>query len=119
LDKKRDQIQGVIDHVQDKIRGETLIEIFNQATELGTRSGFIKEVQMPYTHSEGLSHARELVHNGKRASNVLTKEVLADITERRNRGESLRDISFVYGVSRSAIRRASLKNAEPQGKSGS
>lgn len=112
LVKKRDQIQGVIDYMEDKTQGETLVEIFNDATRIGTRSGFLREVRMPYTHSEGVAHAYELTHSGKRVSDVLTKGTLADITERRKRGETLRDISFVYGVSRSAIRRAFLTDAQ-------
>jgi hypothetical protein len=110
LVKKRDQVQGIADYVRDRIQGEALVEIFNRATRLGCRSGFIREARMPYTHSEGLSHARKPAHSGKRVSHVLTKEVLAEILERRARGETLREISLIYGVSRSAIRRANLGN---------
>ncbi|MDA4126236.1 MAG: hypothetical protein OK452_03395 [Thaumarchaeota archaeon] len=107
--KKHAQIQAVIDYLQDRISGETLVEIFNEATCLGTRSGFIRQVIMPFTHTAGISHAREIVHKGKRVSNILTKEVLGEIQERRNQGETLRTISMYYGVSRSAIRRATLR----------
>lgn len=111
LVKKRDQIQAMIDYVQDRTSGQALVEAFNQATRTGTRSGFLRTIEMPYTHSQGLAHARELVHGGKRVSNILTEQVLADVRERRHGGETLWDISFIYGVSRSAIRRAELLRA--------
>ncbi len=109
LVKKRAQIKAVIDYLQDGIYGETLVEIFNEATRLGTRSGFIRQVTMPFIHTAGILHARDIVHKGKRVSNILTEHVLGEIQERRNQGEILRDISMYYGVSRSAIRRAILR----------
>jgi len=117
LMKKRDQVHAIIVYLQDRITGEELVGAFNRATISGTRSGFLREVKMPYTHSQGVAHARDLVHSGKRVSSTLTKEILAEIVERQSRGETLRDISLAYGVSKSAIMRARLRVARLEAKS--
>jgi hypothetical protein len=110
LCKKRDQVQASIDYLENKILGQELVHVFNHATEIGTRSGFIKNISMPYTHEEGVAHGRS-VAKCKHSSEILTDKVLDEIMDRRSGGETLREISLVYGTSRTAIRKAFLKRA--------
>lgn len=109
LTKKHGQIEAVIDYIGNRISGEELVERFNLSSMVGTRSGFIRTVKMPYTHLEGVLNARRIVAQGKHAFTILNKDLLREIAERRTRGETLREISFVYGISRSSIRRAFLR----------
>lgn len=109
LNKKFGQVKATIDYFENKISGEVLLRRFNDATREGTRSGFIWDVKMPYTRAEGIAHAQSIVAKGKRASLILTTEVLDEIRELRAREATLREISFIYGVSRSSIRRAILR----------
>lgn len=118
LCKKYDQVKACMDYVQDRITAETLAELFNHATLEGTRSGFPRRVSMPYTHSEGVNLARKAVRHGTHASKILTREVLDDILGRKSRGETLRDISFQYHVSRSSVRRALARVRKDSEKNG-
>jgi hypothetical protein len=64
LIKKRDQALASERYLQDKITGEDLIEAFNDAIRNGTRSGYIRHLEMPYTHSQGLAKGKEFLKLG-------------------------------------------------------
>ncbi|MBI3022786.1 MAG: hypothetical protein HYY68_03550 [Thaumarchaeota archaeon] len=70
LDKKRDQVEGVIQYFGNEMTAEQLGELFNRATRTGTRSGFIKDVKIPFTRLEGLSLAK--IGGGPAISNYVT-----------------------------------------------
>jgi hypothetical protein len=106
--KKKEELRGVIDYLENGITGNELIEIFNMAVRSGTRVGIIREVSLPYTRSEGLRLARRL---GARRSGlsrrVLTEAQVAEIKRRRLEShEPIRKLAREYGVSTNVILRA-------------
>lgn len=51
LIKKKKQAEAVIGYLRDEITGEQLVEAFDEAIRVGTRSGYIRSLRMPHTQS--------------------------------------------------------------------
>jgi hypothetical protein len=104
--KKGDQVDASIRYLKDEITGEELIEAFNNAVRAGTRSGYLRTLKMPYTHSQGVAKGRKNLGKGPIAQRKISATVLDRVRRRREDGLTLREISGSVGVSYSSIQRA-------------
>ena len=112
LDKKRDQVEAIIQYYANKITGEQLVEQFNQANRNGTRSGFIKKVEIPFTREDGLSLAKIVAAQRWVTVPKLTAYMLRKaLINHRRFGISYRKIAAEDQTSTSTLRRA-LKRFE-------
>lgn len=110
--KKRDQVEAAIFYLKDEITGEQLVEAFNEAVRVGTRSGYIRSIEMPFTHSEGVLKGKENLGAGPFAQRRISGGVLANVKVRKESGTTLQDIARAANVSRSSLHRARAKERE-------
>ena len=105
VDKKRDQVRNAIAYLENTVTGEELIENFNQAVKLGTRSGKIRQAKMAWTKQQGvrLSHSRA----GGRAwvvKKTVSPQLLQKMrVEREDLGMTFRKIAEVNSISYSTV----------------
>ncbi len=104
VNKKKDQVTAMIRYLANEMTGEELIEAFNEAVRVGTRSGYIRHVSMPYSHSQGVAKGRTFLSRGKGRRTVST-HVLNQVNLRKQNGMTMRDVSEEAGVSKSTIYR--------------
>lgn len=113
LIKKKKQAEAMIRYLRDEITGEQLVEAFNEAILVGTRSGYVRSLRMPYTHCQGVVKGREFLHLGPRRRWKASGSIANRIRERKEMGTTIRDIVEEAGVSRSTIYRG-LTDEEPK-----
>jgi hypothetical protein len=106
LIKKKDQATAAIRYLNDEITGEQLVEEFNGAVRRGTRSGYIRHLRMPYTHSQGVAKGRQFLLLGPRRRWKAPPSLVEEVDSRKERGVTMSDICEKTGVSRSTIYRA-------------
>jgi hypothetical protein len=105
LIKKKKQSEAVIRYLRDEITGEQLVEVFNEAILAGTRSGYLRTLRMPYTHSQGVAKGREFLRSGPRKRWRASPNITNRVRARKQMGITMRDITEEAGVSRSTIYR--------------
>jgi hypothetical protein len=106
--KKAEDLRIMIDYLQDKITGNQAIERLNEEVRNGRRSGFIRELTLPYTRSEGL-RIKE-AENARKARAAYHVHVSDDIQKAIRRDHATQRLGHVklskkYGYSVSVIRR--------------
>jgi len=106
--KKRKELDAVIAYLENRISGDQVIQVFNEAVSAGTRAGIIRTASLPYLKNEGIHVAR--VEGGKKSGakrRILTPEQVAQVKLGRSIfHKTLRELAEEHGVSVHAITRA-------------
>jgi hypothetical protein len=106
--KKAEDLRIMIDYLEGRITGNQAIERLNDEVRKGRRSGFIRELTLPYTRSEGL-RIKEL-ENARKARAAYHVDVSRKVQNEIRRAHRIGKLSFVklskrYGYSTKVIRR--------------
>ncbi len=109
LVKKMDQATAAIAYLNNEITGEQLVEEFNDAIRRGTRSGYVRHLRMPFTHSQGVAKGREFLRLRPSSRWKAPPSLVDEVESRKERGITIRDISEKTGVSSETIRTASQR----------
>lgn len=113
LIKKQKQAEAAIHYLRDEITAEQLVEAFNEAIRVGTRSGYTRSLRMPYTHSQGVAKGREFLRFGPRSRWKVSGSIADQLKARKVEGITLRDIAEEANVSKSTIYRG-LRDGKPK-----
>jgi hypothetical protein len=105
--KKAEDLRILIDYLEGRISGNQAVERYNQEVRTGRRSGFIREMMLPYTRHEGLRLAK--LENARKARAAYTVEI-AEATQAKIRDDHARGLGHIrlgrkYGYSAHVIRR--------------
>jgi hypothetical protein len=107
LDKKRSQVKGAIDYLENRITGDEFITVLNEAVRTKKRSSWLITRPMPYTKHQGKRLGRSKRRHGCR---VLTTDQLLDAKLKRDlRGLTFRELAKIYNVAPSTIHRSLTK----------
>lgn len=106
--KKAEDLRIAIDYLEGRITGNQAIERFNHEVRIGRRSGYIRELKLPYTRHEGLRLAKlENARIARAAYAVKVSEVVQDKIRKDHQELRLGHVrlSRKYGYSVHVIRR--------------
>jgi hypothetical protein len=106
--KKAEDLKIMIDYVEGRITGNQAIARLNEEVRIGRRSGFTRELNLPYNRSEGLRLAQ--LENAKSARLANAVNVGIEIQERIRNDHLISKLGHIklskkYGYSTSVIRR--------------
>jgi hypothetical protein len=106
--KKAEDLRILADYLGGRITGNQAIERFNREVTAGRRSGYIREMNLPYTREEGLRVAK--LENAKKARTAYAVNVSPAIQESIKSDHSKAGLGHIrlskkYGYSVSVIRR--------------
>ena len=99
LDKKRSQVKGAVDYLEDRITGDEFITVLNEAVRTKKRSSWLITRDMPYTKREG-----QILRGGRPHMRALTRDQVETIKhDRVVSGLSYTKLAKIYKVSPSMI----------------
>jgi len=101
--KKKRELRLLLDYYSDRVSGTEVLEGFNSEVLLGVRVGKIRRTEMPYTHSEGLTRARQASNSEQKTlDGVESRQLVDEYLSNTVTGKSLAE---KYGVSEATVSR--------------
>lgn len=106
--KKAEDLRILVEYLEGRLSGNEAIERFNEEVRVGRRSGFVRELTLPYTRADGLRIKKHANASRARAAHVVhvgmatQREIKTDHWKHRL---SFVKLSKKYGYSVSVIRR--------------
>ncbi|HYA56728.1 MAG TPA: hypothetical protein VED22_08040 [Nitrososphaerales archaeon] len=106
--KKAEDLRILIDYLEGRVDGNKAIERLNEEVRTGRRSGYIRDLTLPYTRAQGIRN-KEL-ENARKARAAYAVNVNPSIQEQIRKDHTKGKLSYVrlsrkYGYSTSVIRR--------------